>query len=104
MTGTSESPTSCAARQRRSPAIRSWRPSVLRNEIDPFLQRFGREIFPWLQRTRTNRGQPHLVNRLANIDILSNSRWSRADKRAQTLAETGLRHLSHVFEAIGSLE
>jgi hypothetical protein len=33
---------------------------------------------------------------------LPNSRWSSADERAETLAETGLRHLRHVFEAIGS--
>jgi len=44
------------------------------------------------------------MDRLARIDLLRNGRRTSPDERGQTLAETGLRHLRHVSEAIEALE
>ena len=74
--------------------------SVLTDGIDQFLERFRREIFPGLQWARIDAGQGNLINVLALIDVRSGWYRSRADKGAQTFAESRLRH---VREAIGSI-
>src|SRR5258708_35489418 len=69
--------------------------------MDCFRKRLGGEFFAGLQRGGNDWGQPHLVNRLAKIDIWPNRLGASPDERTQTFAETGLRHLRHVGEAIG---
>src|SRR5205085_11892617 len=84
------------------PADERLNDSMLADGIDQFLQAFWREIFPGLQWTRIDTGQTNVMNVFARIDIFANRRGATSDEGAQTLTETGLRHLRHVSEAIGT--
>ena len=72
---------------------------VLPNRFDQLAQRFTGEIFPRLQRARHDGRQLGLLDFLARFCLEPDPLRARANQRAETFAESGLRH---ALEVIGS--
>src|SRR5437773_8733923 len=73
--------------------------SVLPNRFHQLGQRVSRKIFAWLERTRHDRRQFDALNFFSRFGFEPNTGGPRADQRAETFAESRLRH---GLEVIGS--